>query len=53
MFLLEEATKWGGDRQLLGVKSHIVWMVEERFKRKEVSFYKTEAFSERLAKGFV
>ena len=42
-----------GHRQLPSVKSLIAWEVEERFKMKEVPFYKTEAFSEPLSKGFV
>ncbi|KAF3456984.1 hypothetical protein FNV43_RR01641 [Rhamnella rubrinervis] len=40
-------------RQLPGVQSHIVWVVEERFNRIEGSLILIEAFSERLAKGFV
>ncbi|KAF3456052.1 hypothetical protein FNV43_RR00695 [Rhamnella rubrinervis] len=40
-------------RQLPSVQSHIAWVVEERFNRKEGSLIITKAFSERLTKGFV
>ncbi|KAF3455524.1 hypothetical protein FNV43_RR00155 [Rhamnella rubrinervis] len=43
--------KW--HRQLPGVQFHIAWVVEEKFNRKEGSLITTNAFSERLAKGFV